>query len=101
MTEKDAERVLMALGGEAGAFRDKAVVDRLIKDIFERSWNSYNAQVRTFNKTIKNQRQTDQFRTFETFDTFEDMYNTLFKEADEKYSINSELDYTYPPLPSS
>ena len=47
MTEKDAERVLMALGGEAGAFRDKAVVDRLIKDIFERSWNRYNQQVRT------------------------------------------------------
>ena len=35
MTEKDAERVLMALGGEAGAFRDKAVVDRLIKDILK------------------------------------------------------------------
>jgi len=101
MTEQDAKRVLTALGGEAGAFRDKAVVDRLIRDIFERSWNSYNAQVRTFNKTIKNQRQTDQFKTFKTFDTFDDMYNTLFKEADKKYSINTELDETYPLLPSA
>ena len=99
MTEQDAIRVLTALGGEAGAFRDKSVVDRLIRDIFEKSWNRYNAQVRTFNNTIKNQRQTDQFRTFETFDTFKDMYNTLFDAANKKYSTNTELDKIFLPIP--
>jgi len=99
MTEQDAKRVLTALGGEAGAFRDKSVVDRLIRDIFEKSWNTYNAQVRTFNNTIKNQRQTDQFKTFKTFDTFEDMYNTLFDAANKKYGTNTELEDIYPLIP--
>ena len=69
MTEQDAIRILIALGGDMSAFTPKAITLELLNDIKNKSENRYQSKATRFNKLLKTAPETSTTRT--VFDPIE------------------------------
>ena len=52
MTEFDAQRIIMALGGEPGALQNKVIATAILKDIFESKYQLYLDAARKYNAGV-------------------------------------------------
>ena len=63
MTEQDAIRILIALGGNMSAFTPKSITKELLTDLRNKAANRYESKATRFNKLLDNSPETSTTRS--------------------------------------